>query len=50
MAGVPEDLAAKGLIFDVPVMFGTNADEGTEFTSCPKDLPSANYTTFLQNE
>lgn len=39
VVGMPEELAAQGKAANVPVMLGTNANEGTNFTPCPQDLP-----------
>jgi hypothetical protein len=30
-------------VANVPVLFGTNANEGTLFTTCPKDLTFDQY-------
>lgn len=45
----PQSLAAQGKIADVPVLFGTNANEGTLFTRCPKDLNFSAYPAWAAN-
>lgn len=40
-------LASAGKAANVPVIYGFNADEGTVFNTCPTDLPTSEYFTFL---
>ncbi|KAA0157576.1 hypothetical protein FNF29_00152 [Cafeteria roenbergensis] len=44
----PEVLAAAGKIQDVPILLGSNADEGTAFSNAPKDLNASGFMPFLQ--
>lgn len=50
LADYPQKLAAEGKIANVPVIFGTNADEGTLFNKMPTDLPAANYSQWIASE
>jgi carboxylesterase type B len=43
----PVQLAIQGKIANVPVIYGTNADEGTIFNRCPTDLPASQYEKYL---
>lgn len=40
-------LAQAGKVANVPVIYGTNADEGTIFNPCPKNLSATDYNTYL---
>ena len=44
----PEKLAAAGKIHNVPVLLGSNRDEGTLFTHAPHDLNASNYKGYLE--
>ena len=44
----PTTLLAQGKVADVPVIFGTNRDEGTAFNSCPVDMPADQYLSFMR--
>ena len=46
-ADFPAKLAAEGKIANVPVIYGTNGDEGTIFNKCPKDLPADQYQSYV---
>jgi hypothetical protein len=39
----PRVLAASGAIANVPVLFGTNADEGSTFIPCDSTLSAGEY-------
>lgn len=46
LSDVPLKLLAEGRVANVPVIFGTNRDEGTSFTSCPVKLSPLEYGIF----
>ena len=48
VVGDPRQLAAAGKASNVPVMFGTNRNEGTIFSTCPHDLPNASYVSWME--
>lgn len=43
----PALLAAQGKVYDVPVMLGTNRDEGTLFVPVKADATDANFTYWI---
>ena len=45
--GNPQVLAAQGKAANVPVIFGTNRNEGTLFTPCPTDLTDDKYLQWM---
>lgn len=40
-------LLVDGKVANVPVIFGTNKDEGSTFTTCPTDEPTDKYTAYM---
>ena len=47
---MPLKLLAEGKVANVPIIFGTNKDEGTMFCQCPTTLPDSEYQAFLNEQ
>jgi carboxylesterase type B len=51
LAKQPQDLGNEGVLAPgVPILLGTNANEGTEFTNIPVDANQTDYTDYLAEE
>jgi carboxylesterase type B len=50
LTDLPEVLAAQGKIHDVPILLGSNRDEGTLFSQAPHDLNATGFLPYLEGK